>query len=434
MKHHDETRLNRTKKVLFPFRLATPFLFVGLFLSTTTRAADWPQFRGPNRDGISTETGLMRSWPEGGPEVVWSTTVGPGYSSAAIHSGRVYFNDYDESTSEFLVRALNLADGKELWRFKEPRRIRANHGITRSVPATDGKYVFSLDPKAVLHALDAKTGEELWRKNLVEEYETKIPPWYNGQNPLIEKDKVLIAPAGPSALIVALDKASGKELWRTPNPEGWLLSHASLMPAKIGGVDQYLFSVLQGTVGVSAADGKLLWHFPFKFNISISPSPLPIDAERVYVTGAYDSGGAMFRVKPDGDGFSTEQIFSHAPDEWNSEVQTPILFEDHMFAVGKQRRGLFTCLDFDGKQVWNSDGKAYFGLGSFILADGMFIVLEGKTGMLRLLEANTKEYKELASAQVLGGHDVWGPPALSDGMLVIRDLSRMVAVRLKGGK
>jgi len=402
-----------------------------LLPAATATAANWPQFRGPDRDGTSQETGLLRAWPDGGPEVLWETQLGQGYSAPAIYDGKVYLNDYDEATFEFLIRCLTLDEGKELWRFKEKRRVRPNHGITRSVPATDGKYVFSLDPKAVLHALDAETGKEIWRKNFVQDYGSKIPPWYNGQNPLIEDDKVLVAPVGTSALVVALDKATGKEIWTTPNPEGWLLSHASLMPAKLGGVDQYLFSVLQGTVGISAADGKLLWHFPFKFNISVSPSPLAIDDERVYVTAAYDSGGAMFRVKRDGDKFTTEEIFGHAADEWNSEVQTPILFKGHMFAVGKKKRGLFTCLDFDGKPVWTSDGKAYFGLGSFILADGMWFILEGKTGMLRLLEASTEGYKELANAQILGGHDVWGPPALSDGKLVIRDFGRMVCLKVK---
>jgi len=411
------------------FRLEAVCL--SLLFATSLSAEDWPQFRGPNRNGVSTETGLLRQWPEGGPEVLWSTPVAQGYSAAAIHGGKVYFNDYDESTFEFLVRCLTLDEGKELWRFRESRRIRPNHGITRSVPATDGKHVFSLDPKAVLHALDAETGQEIWRKNLVQEYQTKIPPWYNGQCPLIEDDKVIVGPAGSSALLVALDKATGKEIWRTPNPDGWLLSHASPMPAKLGGVEQYLFSVLQGTVGVAAADGKLLWHFPFKFNVSVSPSPLVIDSELVYVTAAYDSGGVMFRVKRNGEAFTTEEIFVHPPAEWNSEVQTPILFKDHLFAVGKKKRGLFTCLDLEGKQVWNSDGKAYFGLGAFILADGMFYILEGKTGMLRLLEAGTEGYEELASAQILGGHDVWAPPALSDGKLVIRDFERMVCLKVK---
>ncbi|MHC4429002.1 MAG: PQQ-binding-like beta-propeller repeat protein [Planctomycetota bacterium] len=411
--------------------LLLAFVALGSLAPAAVSAADWPQFRGPDRNAISPETGLLREWPENGPEVLWSTEVGQGYSSAAIHSGRVYFNDYEEATSKFLVRCLTLDEGKELWRFEESRRIRPNHGITRTVPATDGKFVFSIDPKAVLHALDAGTGKELWRKNFVQDYGSKIPPWYNGQNPLIEDDRVVVAPIGSSALMVALDKATGEELWRSPNPEGWLLSHASPMPASLGGVDQYLISLLQGTIGIAAADGRRLWHFPFKFNVSVSPSPLVIDSERVYVTAAYDSGGAMFRVKRNSDTFSTEEIFVHPPDEWSSEVQTPILFEDHMFAVGKKKRGLFTCLDLDGKQVWTSEGHAFFGLGSFILADGMFFILEGKTGMLRLLEAGTEGYKELASAQILGGHDVWGPPALSDGKLVIRDFGRMVALKVK---
>ncbi len=391
-------------------------------------ADDWPQFRGPNRDAISKETGLLREWPEGGPKVLWSLSVNQGYAAAAILGNRVYFHDYDSASSEWMARAVTLDGGKELWTHRETRRIRPNHAITRTVPAVDAKYVFSLDPKATFHCFDAETGKELWRKNLVQEYGTKIPPWYNGQCPLIEDDRVLIATGG-EALVVALDKATGEEIWRAPNPESWLMSHASLIPARLHGVDQYLYTTLAGAHGI-ALDGELLWHFPFKFNVSASPSPVAIDSELVYITGGYDSGGAMLRVNKGADGFSTEGVFVHASDEWNSEVQTPIVLDGHFFAVGKKRRGLFTCLDAAGKTVWDSDGKASFDLGSFILADGMFFILDGKTGMLRLLEASTKEYKELASAQILSGHDVWAPLALSDGKLIIRDLERMVCLQV----
>ncbi len=406
-----------------------PSLVLLILLATAPVAADdWPQFRGPNRDATSKETGLLRVWPEGGPEVLWSLAVNQGYAAAAIYGGRVYFNDYDSASSEWLARAVTLDQGQELWTHRETRRIRPNHAITRTVPAVDGKYVFSLDPKATFHAFDAASGEELWRKNLVQEYGTKIPPWYNGQCPLIEDDRVLIATGG-EALVVALAKATGEEIWRAPNPEGWLMSHASLMPARLGGVDQYLYTTLAGAHGI-ATDGGLLWHFPFKFNVSASPSPVALDSELVYITGGYDSGGAMLRVRGGDGALTTEGVFVHAADEWNSEVQTPIVSDGHFFAVGKKRRGLFTCLDKDGKQVWTSDGHASFGLGSFILADGMFFILEGKTGMLRLLEASTTEYQELASAQVLGGHDVWAPLALSGGKLVIRDLERMVCLQV----
>jgi outer membrane protein assembly factor BamB len=393
-------------------------------------AADWPQFRGPNRDNISRETGLLRQWPAKGPKVLWTVPVAQGYAGAAILAGRVYHHDYDEKKSEWMVRCRYLATGKEIWSFSERRVIRPNHAITRTVPVVDGRYVISLDPKCVLHCLDAKTGKQLWRKDLVTEYQTAIPPWYNGQCPLIEKDRVVIATGG-AAVMVALDKAAGKEIWRTPNPGKLLLSHASVIPAVLGGVRQYLYGTLNGPLGVSAGDGKLLWQFPRKFNVAVAPSPLAMDGERVFMTASYDAGSVMVRVRPGGGGFQAEAVFDMKNNEWNSEVHTPIVHKGHFFAVGKKRRGLFTCLSFDGKTVWDSGGKASFDLGSFMLADNMFFALEGSTGMLRLIEASTTEYKELAKAQVLNGQDVWGPMALSDGKLVLRDLSKMVCVDVR---
>ena len=394
-------------------------------------AEDWPQFRGLARDGMSREAGLLRQWPPGGPKVLWTVPVGQGYAGAAIVRGRVYHNDYDEKKNEWGVYARSLADGKELWHFKEPRVIRPNHAITRTVPAVDGRYVFSLDPKLGLHCLDAKTGKQLWARDLVADYKTIIPPWYNGQNPLMEQDRIVIATGG-DAIVVALDKATGKEIWRTPNRGKLVLTHASVMPAVLGGVKQYLYGTLNGPLGVSAADGALLWEYPRKFNVAVAPSPVAVDAQRVFMTASYDAGSVMVRVQPDSGRFRVESVFDMKLNEWNSEVHTPIVYKGHMFAVGKKKRGLFTCLTLDGKEVWTSDGKAAFDLGSFLLADGMFFVLEGKTGMLRLLEASTAGYKELASAQVLSGPDVWGPMALSDGTLIARDLTRMVAFDVRG--
>lgn len=399
--------------------------------ATILCAADWPQFRGPARDGISKETGLLRQWPASGPKVLWTVPVTQGYAAAAIVAGRVYHHDYDEAKSEWGVFCRSLATGKEIWRFTEVRKIRPNHGITRTVPATDGKYVFSMDPKAGLHCLNAATGKQLWYKDLVTVYKTKIPPWYNGQNPLLEPDRIIIATGG-DAIMVALDKATGKELWRTPNSTNLILSHASAMPAVLGGVKQYLYATLDGLLGVSAKDGKLLWSFARKFNVAVAPSPLAIDGERVFMTGPYDAGSVMVRVRKAGENFQAESIFDFKNNEWNSEVHTPVVYNNHFFGVGKKKRGLFTCMSFDGKPVWDSEGKSSYELGSFLLADGMFFVLEGKTGMLRLLEANTTGYKELAHAQVLSGEDVWGPMALSDGKLVLRDMTKMVCIDVRG--
>jgi outer membrane protein assembly factor BamB len=229
-----------------------------------------------------------------------------------------------------------------------------------------------------------------------------------------------------------MDKATGEPIWETPNPEGLTMSHASVMPAVFDGVKQYLYTTLKGPLGVSAEDGSLLWSFPWKFNIAIPTSPLPVTEQQVFLTSCYDTETVMIRIKREGGGFVAEQVFHLPASGWNSETHTPILYQDHLFAVGKKRRGLFGCLNLKAEEVWTSDGHAYFGLGSYILADGMFFILEGKTGMLRLIEANTSEYRELARAQILGGHDAWAPMALSDGKLLIRDMTKMVCVDVRG--
>jgi outer membrane protein assembly factor BamB len=406
-------------------------------LLPAAQGSDWPQFRGPDRNGISKETGLLRKWPAGGPKVRWSVPVTQGYAAAAIVGGRVYHHDYDEAKSEWCVNCRSLADGKLIWQFREAREIRPNHAITRTVPAVDSRFVCSLDPKAVLHCLDVKTGKQIWRKSLVAEYKATIPSWYNGQNPLQEADRLIVATGG-AAIMVALDKATGKEIWRTPNlanpgnPGGYMMSHSSVMPAVLGGVRQYLYGTLKGPLGVNAKDGKLLWEFPRKFNVAVAPSPIAVDDERVFMTASYDAGSVMVRVRRTGEAFKAEAVFDMKNNEWNSEVHTPIVYQGHLFAVGKKKRGLFTCLSLDGNPVWTSEGKASFGLGSFLMADGMFFVLDGDTGKLRLIEATTKGYNELAGAQVLAGQEVWGPMALSDGKLVLRDLTKMVCLDVRG--
>jgi outer membrane protein assembly factor BamB len=406
-------------------------------LLPAAQGSDWTQFRGPDRTNISKETGLLRKWPAAGPKILWSVPVTQGYSAAAIVGGRVYHHDYDEAKSEWCINCRSLADGKLVWQFREARDIRPNHAITRTIPAVDSRFVCSLDPKAVLHCLDAKTGKVVWRKSLVTEYKATIPSWYNGQCPLQEADRVIVATGG-AAILVALDKATGKELWHTPNPAnpgnpgGYMMSHSSVMPAVLGGVKQYLYGTLKGPLGVSAKDGKLLWEFGRKFNVAVAPSPIAVDEERVFMTASYDAGSVMVRVRRTGEAFKAEAVFDMKNNEWNSEVHTPIVYKGHMFAVGKKKRGLFTCLSFEGKEVWTSEGKASFGLGSFMMADGMFFVLDGDTGKLRLIEASTTGYNELASAPVLAGQEVWGPMALSDGKLVLRDLTKMICVDVRG--
>ncbi len=407
---------------------ASALLPIGLLEAADS--IDWPQFRGPQRDNISKEMGLARKWPPAGPKLLWSVPVAQGYAGAAIVGGRVYHHDYDGAKGEWCVNCRNFSDGKLVWQFREAREIRPNHAITRTVPAVDAKFVFSLDPKAVLHCLEVKTGRQVWRKSLVADYKAAIPSWYNGQCPLMESDRLIIATGG-AAILVAIDKATGKDIWRTPNPGNLLMSHSSIIPATLVGEKQYLYGTLKGPLGVSAANGKLLWEFPRKFNVAVAPSPIAVSEDRVFMTGSYDAGSVMVRIKKNGPVFQAEPVFDMKNNEWNSEVHTPILYKGLMFAVGKKKRGLFTCLNLDGKEVWTSEGKASFGLGGYIMADGMFFVMEGDTGKLHMIEASTTGYNELGSAQVLSGQEVWGPMAISGGRMVLRDLSKMVCIDLR---
>jgi len=406
-----------------------------ILASVSALSADWPQFRGPNRDNISTETGLLRSWPAKGPKALWTTPVCEGYAGAAIKDGRIYLNDYDAAAKAHLVRCISLADGKDIWRWSYPVEIRPSHGITRTVPAVGQKLVFSLDPKCRFHALDLKTGKLVWQKNLVQEYKSTIPGWYAGQNPLLDGDKVLLATGG-DALVIAFDQATGKELWRAPNPGKDVMSHTSLMPALIGGIKQFLYLSMNKVTGVSS-DGQILWSSPFIAKMAACPSPVSIGDGRIFVTSGYEAGSTMYRIQKGASGFTVQKLYDLTSMQFNSEVHTPILYQNHLFAVSSKTRGRFTCLGLDGKVVWQSPvvsgdpgATRTFDLGAFMLADGMFFILDGKTGMLRLLEANTKQYKELASAQILGGEDVWGPIALSNGKLVIRDMNQMICLQV----
>ncbi len=396
--------------------------------------ADWPQFRGPNRDNVSTEVGLLRAWPAGGPKVLWKIPVAEGYAGAAIKDGRLYLNDYDEAKKEHLVRAISLADGKDIWRWSYPVEIRPNHGITRTVPSVGSQFVFSLDPKCRFHALDIKTGKLAWQKNLVQEYKATIPGWYAGQNPLLDGTRVVLATGG-DALAVAFDQATGKEIWRAPNAGKDVMSHSSLMPATIGGVKQYLYMTMNKVVGIAAADGQVLWSIPFATKMAAVPSPVSIGDGRVFITSGYEAGSMMIQVDKGASGFTVKKLYSLTAAQFNSEVHTPVLYKNHLFAVGSKTRGRFSCVALDGTVVWQSpvasgDAAASrtFDLGGFLLADGMFFVLDGRTGMLRLIEANTTAYKELGSAQILSGEETWGPMALSNGRLVIRDNHQLVCL------
>ncbi|MCX7799908.1 MAG: PQQ-like beta-propeller repeat protein [Fimbriimonadales bacterium] len=390
----------------------------------------WPGFRGPRRDGVCRDRApLAESWPTGGPPVVWRLSLGEGYASAAIHRGRVFVLDYDREARADVLRCFSLLDAREIWRNAYPVVVKRNHGMSRTVPATDGRYVVSLGPKCHVLCADFETGRTLWRKDLVEEYGAEVPEWYAGQCPLIDGDRAILAPGG-KALMVAIDLASGKEVWRTPNPQGWKMTHSSIVKAAVAGEEMYVYCASGGVVGVRAKDGSLLWMDPtWVINTATVPTPVPIGDGRFFLTGGYNAGAMMLRVERQDGAWRTRTLFRLPPSEFGSDQQTPVLYEGHLYGVAPG--GQMKCLDLNGKVLWASGSQRRFGLGAYAVADGKIFALNDR-GELTMLEASPKGYRELATARVLQGPDAWGPMAFASGLLVTRDQNEMVCLNLSG--
>jgi outer membrane protein assembly factor BamB len=220
----------------------------------------WPGFRGPRGDGICHEPGTLdRTWPESGPPALWSIDLGEGHAGAAVHAGRVYLLDYDQTAGADALRCLSLDDGREIWRFAYPIKIKRNHGMSRTVPAVTDRHVVGLGPMLHVSCLDAKTGEEKWMTDLVREHGATVPQWYAGQCPLIDGARVILAPGGPEAMMMAVDLETGKIEWTAPNPMRWAMTHASIVRADLAGVPTYVYCASRGVVGVHVETGEILW-------------------------------------------------------------------------------------------------------------------------------------------------------------------------------
>jgi outer membrane protein assembly factor BamB len=392
----------------------------------------WPRLRGPNGDGISPEkVSLSRQWPEGGPRILWSIDVGEGYAGAAVLGGKVYILDYDQAKQADAVRCLSLADGTEIWRYSYPVKIKRFHGMSRTVPAVTDKYVVTLGPKGHVTCLDANTGQFHWMLNLVKEFGTVIPQWYAAQCPLIDGDKAIIAPAG-DVLMLAVDCATGEIVWRTPNPDKWVMTHSSITPMEFKGKRFYVYcggsTEAGGVVGVSATDGTVLWKTEeWKVRTNV-PVPVVVGDDRIFLTagyGQYDNGCAMLRLEESEGKIVARMEFRHGTDVFGTMQQTPILYNGYVYGVGMDKQ--LMCLDLEGHVVWGSTTANRFGSGPYVIADGLLYVLDDD-GMLTLVDATSSGYTPLARAKIMDGLETWGPMAVVSGRLIVRDLTHMVCL------
>jgi len=386
----------------------------------------WPRFRGANFDAISSEDiTLAGTWPTDGPRVLWSIEVGEGYAGAAVLAGRVYVLDYDHENQADAIRCLSLADGKEIWRYWYPVKVKRNHGMSRTVPAVTDKYVVTLGPKCHVTCLDSVTGKFRWMLNLVKDFGAKVPPWYAGQCPLIEDGRAIIAVGGDS-LMMAVDCETGEIIWQSPNPRGWVMTHSSVMPTEFMGVRMYVYCGSGGVVGVSAEDGSVLWETTeWKIRVANVATPVVVGEGLIFLSGGYNAGSMMLRLVQEDGAISARPDFRLEAEIFGSPQHTPIFYDGHIYGVRPD--GQLTCLDLNGQVVWTSTSAHKFGLGPYTIANGLIYVMND-SGVLTLAEAAPSGYVQRASVKVLEGPDSWGPMAIASGRLILRDLNRMICL------
>lgn len=397
----------------------------------------WSQFRGPNSDNIVLDgPPLAADWGSDGPKVEWALPIGDGYAAPAVYDGCVYLMDYDVEGRADALRCLSLADGKEVWRRSYEIKIKRNHGMSRTIPAVNEKYVVTMGPKCHVVCLDRATGDYRWGLDLQRDYGTVEPLWYAGQCPLIVDDAVILAPSGEEVLMMAVSCETGEVLWKAPNPRKWAMSHASIIPMTVLGRKMYVYSAIGGVAGVAADGpeaGKLLWDVPWDAKV-VAPSVVHAGDDKIFVTAGYSTGSMMLRLKESGGAYEAEIVKRTSPEEGLAcEQQTPIFHDGLLYAIMPKDagalKGQFACFDTEGNLVWSSGNDNRFGLGPFLLADNKFYILDDD-GKLTMIDATTKEFKKLGEAQVLQGHDAWGPLAIAGDRLLVRDMNNLACVNV----
>jgi outer membrane protein assembly factor BamB len=392
-------------------------------------AGSWPGFRGARRDNVSTDSPpLARSWGPQGPPRLWSVQLGEGYAAPCIVNSRVYLLDYDHAARADRLRCWALATGQELWSQAYACDVKRNHGMSRTVPATDGKVVVTLGPKCNVMCCDAQSGQVRWELDLVSQFGATVPDWYAGQCPLIDQGRAILAPGG-TALMIAVDLGSGNVVWQTPNPNGWKMTHSSILPISFAGKRQYVYCAGGGVVGVNAADGAVLWQTPdWTVSTANVPTPVEVGEGRLFLCGGYNAGSMLLGLKNAGGTIQPQTVYRLPASTYGSEQQTPVLYQGSLYGTSANKQ--LVCLGLDGSLKWSSGGAKQFGLGAYMIAGGLlFIMQEG--GELVLVNPSPAGYQELARAKVLNGPEAWGPLAIAGGLLLARDLTSMVCLDVR---
>ena len=405
---------------------------------------EWPRFRGKDFSNICSDgIKLTEAWGNAGPKVVWRKKLGEGHAAPVVYKGKVYVLDYLEDIQADALRCFSLRDGHELWRRWYNVKIKRNHGRSRTIPAVTKDYVVTIGPKCQVMCVKTDTGEFLWGIDLVREYGTEVPQWYTGQCPLIDGDTVVLAPGGSNVLMMGVNASDGKVLWKTPNPNDWEMSHASIMPMTLAGRRMYVYSSLGGVIAVSAESkdaGKVLWKYAKWAPSVIAPSPTIMNDGLIFLTAGYGAGSMTIRVIFEDGAFRIQELNRYRPRHGMAlEQQSAIYSDGILYGIMPKdagaRRMLFVGCIPDNVAEFRITGPRdlRFGLGPFIKADGKFYLLDDR-GTLTMLKIAGERCYVLGRHKVLKGHDAWGPIAMADGFMLMRDSSSMVCLDMRGAK
>jgi outer membrane protein assembly factor BamB len=398
----------------------------GTSASGAASSGNWPQWRGPNRDDISTETGLLKEWPPGGPKLVWkSTGLGRGYSSVSVSGARIY--TMGDSPDSSRVLALDPRDGKILWTSAAVGKPGGDYPGTRCTPTVDGDSVFALGQFGDLVCLEAATGKDRWRKHLERDFGGSMAHWGFAESPLVDGERVMVTPGGRKGAIVALDKKTGSVAWQSVQFTD-AAQYSSLIIGQLGNVRQYIQLTDQSVAAVAADSGRLLWRAPRRGQTAVIPTPI-LSGDTVYVTSGYNVGCNAFRISVVGGRFSVQPAYANKV--MVNHHGGVVLVGENLY--GFSDSGGWVCQNFKtGQQVWSERGK--LPKGSLTYADGhLYLRSEQGPGTVVLIEASPQGFKETGrfDQPERSGQNSWPHPVVTGGRLYLRDQDKLFCYAVK---
>lgn len=393
-------------------------------------SADWPQWRGPNRDDHSGDTGLLKQWPEGGPKLVWTNKdAGLGYSGCSIVGGTLYTLGARDAV-EYVI-AIDANTGKEKWSAEAGALLTNGWGDgPRSTPTVAGGKVYTLSGKGQLSCFNAADGKLVW-KTTMEDAGGKVPGWGYTESPLVEGNLVVCTPGGAQGAIAAFDKVSGKKVWQSAD---WTdpAQYSSIIAVDLNGARQFIQLTMQSVGAVNAKDGSLLWKVPFPGKTAVIPTPIFNDGH-VFVCAGYNVGAKLVKI---GSGNKAEDLNPDMNPAMENHHGGVVLVDGHLY--GHSNKGGWTCLDFKTGAVKWQEQKA-LGKGAIHYADGQLYLLEEKTGTAALIDASPAGWKEHGrftltpqTTQRNPKGMVWTHPVVANGKLYLRDQELLFCFDVSG--